>query len=209
MSSNRHLSPHIIEQHKRRLSWMPWLFFSLKQKHLEWAIPWQQEIQRSLMELETIEFAEGCFVSPDAQLFAEPGRLIRVGRKSCIAAHAFLHGPITLGENVSVNHRCSLDGGAVGLKIGNNTRIGPGTALYAFDHRMEPEHFVCEQSVRSAGIVVGEDVWIGANCSVTDGVHLGDHCVVGMGAVVTRSVDPWDIVGGSPAKKIGSRKMKG
>ena len=52
---------------------------------------------------------------------------------------------------------------------------------------------------------MGNDVWIGANCSVLEGVTIGDGAVIGANAVVNRNVAPFDIVGGVPAKKIGSR----
>src|SRR5690242_7883825 len=66
------------EQHKQRFSWMPWLYFSLKPRHRAWAEAWQKEVQDRLRELETVEIAVGCFISPEAKLFAEPGRPIRI-----------------------------------------------------------------------------------------------------------------------------------
>jgi acetyltransferase-like isoleucine patch superfamily enzyme len=63
-----------------------------------------------------------------------------------------------------------------------------------------------DQPVRSLGIRIGRDVWIGANAGVTDGVIIGDHAVVAMGAVVTRDVPEWAIVGGVPAVVIGDRR---
>ncbi|MFN7135123.1 MAG: acyltransferase, partial [Myxococcales bacterium] len=124
------------EQHKRRLSWMPWLYFSLKPKHRAWAEAWQREVQEHFRTLETVEIAEGCFVSPDAQLFAEPGRPIVLGPGCAIAANAFVHGPVVLGRDVSVNARVSIDGGAAGVHVGDGTRIASGAVLYAFDHQM-------------------------------------------------------------------------
>jgi acetyltransferase-like isoleucine patch superfamily enzyme len=67
---------------------------------------------------------------------------------------------------------------------------------------------VREQPVTSRGVRIGRDVWIGANACITDGVTIGDHAVVGMGAVVTRDVPEWAIVGGSPARIIGDRRNK-
>lgn len=194
------------DQHKLRLSWMPWLYFSLKPRHRAWAEAWQREVQERLREQETVEIGEGCFIAPEARIFGEPGRPVIIGDGCSIAADAFLHGPIILGPGVSVNARASLDGGGKGLVIGEGTRIATGAALYAFDHGLDPGRFVREQPVVSRGIVLGKDVWIGALAGVTDGVRIGDHAVVGMGAVVTRDVPEWAIVGGVPARLMGDRR---
>jgi acetyltransferase-like isoleucine patch superfamily enzyme len=194
------------EQHKKRLSWMPWLYFSLKAHHREWAQAWQEEVQRELMARETVEIARGAFVSPEAAIFGEPGRPVKIGPGCAIAAQAFLHGPLTLGQNVSINARASLDGGSRGIVIGDGTRIATGACLYAFNHQMDPGRFIHQQRVSSEGIEVGQDVWIGAQAGITDGVRIGDHAVVGMGAVVTYDVPAYAIVGGVPAKTIGDRR---
>lgn len=192
-------------QHQKRLSWMPWLYFSLKPKHLVWARPWQQELQARLMREETVTIGEDCFISPEAGIFAQLGRPIRIGSRTTVAAHAFLHGPLTIGDDVSINARASLDGGAVGITIGHGCRIASGASLYAFDHGRSPDRPVREQPVTSRGIVLGADVWVGANAGITDGVMVGNHAVIGMGAVVTHDVPAWAIVAGSPARVIGSR----
>lgn len=196
------------EQHKKRLSWMPWLVQSLKPKHLVWVQPWQAEIQARLMREETVTLGEGCFISPEAGIFAEPGRPVVLGPGCTVASHAFLHGPLTLGANVSVNARASLDGGTLGIVIGEGTRIAAGACVYAFDHGLDPDRLIAQQPVTSRGIRIGNDVWIGAQAGVTDGVTIGDHAVVAMGAVVTRDVPEWAIVGGAPARVIGDRRTR-
>jgi acetyltransferase-like isoleucine patch superfamily enzyme len=131
---------------------------------------------------------------------------VRLSIDRTVAAQAFLHGPLTLGSNVSINSRASLDGGAVGIVIGDGTRIASGASLYAFDHGLAPHRGIREQPVTSKGIVIGRDVWIGAHAGVTDGVRLGDHCVLGMGAVVTHDVPEYAVVAGVPARVVGDRR---
>lgn len=195
-------------QHKKRLSWMPWLYFRLKAKHLQWAEPWQAEIQQHLMQLETVELAERVFISPDAALFAEPGRAITLGEESFVAANCFLHGPLTIGREVAINHGCSFDGGKAGIVIGDQTRIANQVKLYAFDHGMAADLPVYQQSNSSKGIVIGKDVWIGAGAGVRDGITINDHAVVAMNAMVTRDVPAFAIVAGNPARIIGDRREK-
>ncbi len=196
------------EQHKRRLAWMPWLYFSLKARHRAWAEAWQAEVQARLLAQETVLIGHGSFIAPDAGIFGEPGRGVIIGDRCAIAARAFLHGPITLGNDVSVNAGARLDGGRKGLLVGDGTRIASGAALYAFDHGLRSDRDLKDQPVRSRGIRIGRDVWIGANAGITDGVVVGDHAVVAMGAVVTRDVAEWAMVAGAPAVVIGDRRSK-
>jgi acetyltransferase-like isoleucine patch superfamily enzyme len=193
-------------QHQHRLAWMPWLYPQLKPELRAWAEPWQAEIQAHLRALEAIEIGQDCFIAPCAHLFAEPHRSIRLGERVLIGAEAFIHGPVILGDEVSINPRVSLDGGRAGITIGAGTRIATGATLYGFDHGMDPSAPIRAQPVRSRGITIGEDVWIGAHAGVTDGVRIGAHAVVSMGAVVTRDVPEWAIVGGVPARVIGDRR---
>lgn len=192
-------------QHKKRLSYMPWLYFTLKATHRAWAEPWQQEWQARLQALETVHIGQNCFIAPEAQLFAEPGRPIVIGDNCFIAADAVLHGPLTLGRGVSINHHVSMDGGRQGITIGNHCRLAPYCHLYAFNHGLAAERPIAEQAVSSRGITLGEDVWLGSHCGVVDGVTIERGAVAGMNSVVTRTVAAYTIVAGNPARIIGKR----
>lgn len=187
------------------MAFMPWLYFSAPPHVHEWASAWQREVHADLLSVEAVALHPSCFVAEEANVFAEPRREVRVGEGAAIAAHAFVHGPVRLEPHVSINPYATLDGGQRGIVVGEGTRIATRAALFAFDHGIERSRAVREQSVRSQGIVIGRDVWIGANATVTDGVEIGDGAVVGAGAVVTRSVAPYSIVAGVPAREIGQR----
>lgn len=193
------------EQHKHRLNYMPWLYWSLKPKHKVWAEEWQKEYQRYLMDMETVEIGKNCFISPLAHIFAEPGRKIIIGDHSFIAADSVLHGPIDIGSEVAINHHCILDGGKAGIKIANQARIAAYCHLYAFDHGMQMDKPIYQQTVRSQGISVGKDVWLGAHVGVKDGVTIDDHAVIGMNSMVTKNVMQNQIVAGNPAQFIRTR----
>lgn len=185
---------------------MPWLYFRLKDKHLSWAKPWQEAIQQQLMSMETVTIAERCFIAPEAKLFAEPGRLIDIAEGSFVAADSVLHGPISMGSKVSINHHCSLDGGRHGITIGDNCRLAPYCTLYAFNHGMSLDKPIHEQAVNSKGIELGNDVWLGARVGIVDGVRIGNHAVVGMGSLVSKDVPDYAIMAGNPARLIGDRR---
>ncbi|QEI12452.1 acyltransferase [Cellvibrio japonicus] len=197
---------HYRQQHKLRLSYMPWLYATLKPEHRAWAEEWQQHWQSYLCSVETVQLGQNCFIAPEARLFAEPGRPIIVGDNSYIAADCVIHGPITLGAGVSINHHVTLDGGRRGIHIGRNTRIAAYSCAYAFNHGMAADHPIQDQPVTSRGIYIGEDVWIGAKTGIVDGVTIGDGAIIGMGSQVTRDIAPYTKVAGNPAHLIGQRR---
>ena len=194
------------EQHKQRLNYMPWLYWRLKPKHREWAEQWQREYQAYLMDMETVEIGENCFISPQAHIFAERGRKSTIGDNTFIAADCTLHGPLTIGNEVAINHHCILDGGRAGITLGDQARLAAYCHLYAFDHGMDLAEPIYQQAVRSQGIQVGRDVWLGAHVGVKDGVNIADQAIVGMNSMVTKSVEERQIVAGNPAKLIRYRE---
>jgi acetyltransferase-like isoleucine patch superfamily enzyme len=194
------------EQHELRMAWMPWLYHRAKPEIRAWAEPWQRALQAELCAREKVRLGEGCFIAPDARLFAEPHREIVIGDRCSVAAGCFVHGPVRLGDDVSVNPRVVLDGGRAGIVIGAGTRIAVDVHVFAWNHGMAAEREIREQPVTSRGVVIGEDVWIGAGVGVTDGVRIGAHAVVGMHAVVTSDVPEWAVVAGVPARVVGDRR---
>ena len=193
------------EQHKHRLNYMPWLYWRLKPKHRAWAEEWQKEYQAYLMSMETVEIGENCFISPLAHIFAEPGRKILIGDNTFIAADCTLHAPLEIGSEVAINHHCILDGGRVGIKIHNQARLAAYCHLYAFDHGMDIETPIYQQPVRSQGIEIGKDVWLGAHVGVKDGVKISDQAIVGMNSMVTKNIEECHVVAGNPARFIRLR----
>ena len=193
------------EQHKHRLNYMPWLYWSLKLKNRVWAEEWQKEYQAYLMSMETVEIGENCFISPLAHIFAEPGRKITIGDNSFIAADCTLHGPLEIGNEVAINHHCILDGGRAGIKLHNQVRIAAYCHLYAFDHGMDLAEPIYQQPVSSKGIEIEKDVWLGAHVGIKDGVKVGAHAVVGMNSMVTKDVLEREVMVGNPAKMIRYR----
>ncbi|WP_168400065.1 acyltransferase [Acinetobacter indicus] len=193
------------EQHKHRLNYMPWLYWSLKPKNRVWAEAWQKDYQAYLMEMETVEIGENCFISPLAHIFAEPGRKISIGDNTFIAADCTLHGPLHIGSEVAINHHSILDGGRIGIKIHDQVRIAAYCHLYAFDHGMDLAQPIYQQPVRSQGIEIERDVWLGAHVGVKDGIKIGAHAVVGMHSMVTKDIESRAIVAGNPARLIRYR----
>lgn len=133
----------------------------------------------------------------------ELGNGVRLGRGSFVTAN---DGSLVLGDNVAVSPCAHLGADAGRIEIGAHTAIGPGTVIRAANHRFERQDLpIMRQGHQPGQVIVEEDVWIGANCVITPDVRIGRGAVVGAGAVVTRNVAPFTIVGGVPAKLIGRR----
>lgn len=105
---------------------------------------------------------------------------------------------ITIGKNVFINSCCNFqDQGGVTIK--DRALIGHKVVFATVNHGCAPEK---RHLNYTAPIVVGENVWIGSNATILQGVTIGDNAIVAAGAVVTKDVEPGTIVGGVPARFI-------
>lgn len=141
--------------------------------------------------------------------FIRKARLKHLGSNVKISPTAFFKHPenIMIGDNTFINHLCSVWAAPAGtVTIGNDVLFGPGIAVIASNHGIAPGRLIREQEGVDAPIVIGNDVWLGANVVVTAGVTIGDGCVVGAGAVVTRDLPPNTVCVGIPARAIRSRQ---
>lgn len=148
-----------------------------------------------------VKIASGAVIQPSGgRITIKNGTVIDVG----VIIRA-LGGHIEIAEGCSVNAYSLLLGGG-DLKIGKNTRIAAHTVIVPSNHvYSDPSTPIKEQGMRQLGILIEEDVWLGAGVRILDGVTVGKGSVVAAGAVVNKSVSPLTVVGGVPAKKIGCR----
>jgi len=112
---------------------------------------------------------------------------------------------LQIGNNVGINHYCFL-GVRGNVVIGDNVIFGPRVSIFSENHNhFDREIPIKHQGVTKGDTIIGNDVWLGANVSVMSGVSIGDGCVVAAGSVVTKSFEPYSIIGGVPAKLIKQR----
>lgn len=114
------------------------------------------------------------------------GETIEIGDRSGIGINAFIRADVSIGSNVM---------------------MGPRVTIYGRDHNVDRTDIpMMDQGMGSfEPIVIEDDVWIGANATILKGVRISRGSIVGSGAVVTKDVPPYSIVGGNPAKVIRSR----
>lgn len=184
-------------------------YFAEEIEYLPWRKPdaAQQEEQKkwqaALQARYGMTFGAESFVSHKAHLYEI--KQASFGTHTQICADALLRTlTLTAGDYCSVNSFCCLQGK---ITLGNYVRIAPGAKIIGANHgHQRTDEPIFKQPHTSVGIVIEDDVWIGANAVIVDGVTVGAHSIVAAGAVVTKDVAPYSVVGGSPAKRIKDRR---
>jgi acetyltransferase-like isoleucine patch superfamily enzyme len=110
---------------------------------------------------------------------------------------------VSIGKGSAINHGCLLYATG-GLVIGESVSISSGTWLVTGTHDMNDPLF----PDKYLPIVIGNYAWIGARATVLAGVTIGEGAVIMAGAVVTRDVPPYAVVGGVPARIVSHRMQQ-
>lgn len=154
--------------------------------------------------------------------FGKKGSSLVIGRQVCFTNPKNIY----IGDNVQLQQGVVLRPGRNKIFIGDDTGINPYVCIYgkvsigkygmiaphvmiaggnhSYD-RLDVPMIKAGKSTNK-GIIIGDDVWVGANSVVLDGVTIGNGAIIGAGSTVTSDVGPFDIVAGSPARRIGTRK---
>ena len=108
---------------------------------------------------------------------------------------------ISVGARSNINPDCLLDSRGGAIIIGADVDISPQVNIWTLQHDPKSPNF----ETKGGPVTIHDFVWIGNRAIILPGTTLGEGCVVAAGAVVTKDVPPYTIVGGIPAKPIGSR----
>ncbi len=132
---------------------------------------------------------------------------------------------VSIGDNVTFYHGVCFQGAGDGIEIGSGSHFAPYGVLYgpleigegccvaahvvfaSVGHSYDdPDIPFAARAGISKKIVVEDNVWIGANAVIIQGVRIGTGSIIGAGAVVTKDVEPYSVMGGVPARLIRKRK---
>lgn len=145
----------------------------------------------------------GSKIYRSARMDTPPYRRFSLGDHSVIESYACVNnavGDVIIGDYTRIGLHNTIIGP---VTIGSHVNLAQGITVTALNHNFEnPDLRIDEQGVSTKPVVIGNDVWIGANAVILPGVTIGEHCVVAAGAVVTKNVPPRSLVGGVPAKVI-------
>jgi acetyltransferase-like isoleucine patch superfamily enzyme len=111
---------------------------------------------------------------------------------------------IELGDNVYFNHGVYVNGFG-GLKIGNNSGLGPYSMVHTANHEFD-ESKISMTSWEKRPVVIGDDVWVGMSVCILPGVTIGDRVIIGAGSVVVNDIPSDCIAAGNPCRPIKTRK---
>jgi acetyltransferase-like isoleucine patch superfamily enzyme len=109
-------------------------------------------------------------------------------------------GGLEVGEYTVIHPKCRIDSRG-GLRIGRRVAISRDVIILTADHIVDSLNF----EGRTRQVIIEDYVWIGTRAMVLPGVKIGEGAVVAAGAVVTKDVEEYTIVGGIPAKALGKR----
>jgi len=130
---------------------------------------------------------------------------LEIGKNTSIFMDAWFDSKknFKIGNNSIINQKCRLDNRG-DITIGNNVSISAEVCILTADHDLQS----CDFVGRTRSVTIEDYVFIGTRALILPGITLGKGCAVAAGAVVTKSVAPFMIVAGVPAKPIGKRQTE-
>lgn len=131
------------------------------------------------------------------------GNTVKIGAYSTVSVTGHMS---KYGQGLSIGSNCGIGeysflGCAGGIEIGNDVIMGPYVSFHSENHNFSnKDKLIREQGVTSQGIILGNNIWIGAKSTFLDGCEIGDNCVVAAGALVKDKFPSGVVIGGVPAK---------
>jgi acetyltransferase-like isoleucine patch superfamily enzyme len=153
-----------------------------------------------------------CFIDDYVTIYAHPdGGEVRLGEGVHIYRGTIIEighgGSVIIDDHTHIQSHCNVKGFLGSTIIGKNVQIAPHCGFSPYEHGFDAlDADIREQQITSLGnIMLGDDVWLGLNVQVLDGVTIGEGTVVGAGAVVTKSLPANVVAVGVPARTIRRR----
>jgi acetyltransferase-like isoleucine patch superfamily enzyme len=113
---------------------------------------------------------------------------------------------LKIGKHTYIGEHNNFRATLGSIIIGENCLISQYVSIFSSDHGIKRDSLIKDQEWTSkGGVVIGNDVWVGASVNIMSGVEIGEGAVIAAGSVVTKNVPAYSIVAGTPAKVIKNR----
>ncbi|WP_432511352.1 acyltransferase [Kineococcus sp. SYSU DK001] len=158
-------------------------------RHLPWSPRPGGKVAKRLRALTAKAMLDRCGqdVNVEHGAWFGSGKGIELGDRSAIGMDALVIGPVRIGNDVMMGPRCVL--------------LASAHETASVDEPMTAQGFRDDRP-----IVIEDDVWIGAGCTILPGRRIGTGSIVGAGSIVTADVPPWTVVAGNPARVVKHRR---
>lgn len=175
--------------------WIDWLMMNQRDARPRWFVRLVAPLYQHR--------GRGSKIYPSVRMDTPPYRRFWLGRRSVVESYCCINnavGDVTIGDHTRIGIHSTIIGPVC---IGSHVHLAQGITVTALNHNFtNTDQRIDQQGITTQQVVIGDDVWIGANSVILPGVTIGHHCVVAAGAVVTKDVPDYCVVGGVPAKVI-------
>jgi len=184
-----------LKDSPRLKRWVDWLVMNQRDARPRWyvrlAAPLYQHRGR------------GSKIYHSVRMDTPPYRRFWLGKGSVVESYCCINnavGDVVIGDYTRIGLHNTIIGPVC---IGSHVNLAQGITVTALNHNFQDTaRRIDEQGITTQQVVIGDDVWIGANATILPGVTIGHHCVIAAGAVVTRDVPDNCVAGGIPARII-------
>ncbi len=177
-----------------------------------------EPLLRFILIIKIMNRNKGAYIAFRTKLFIKSVDAIKIGKGSCINEfstiiinddknNSFCDSELTIGENTYIGEYNNIRAGGGKIIIGDKCLISQHITITAANHSIHKGIYIADQpwSTTDNYVIIGNDVWIGANAIILPGVKIGDGAVIGGGSVVTKDIPSNAVAVGNPAKIIKYR----
>lgn len=150
-----------------------------------------------------IKRGKGSIIRRKARLDLIPSKKFVIGYRAIVEDYAIINngmGDIIVGDHSQITSRVKIVGP---VTLGNKVVIGSGAQITGLTHNYTDITCpIVDQGVTPCLTVIEDDVWIGGNTAINQGIRIGTHSIIGAGSVVTHDIPPYSVAVGNPARVI-------